>query len=353
MERVKDRVHRVEATKEQRDAFLLAFRTDLEVTRIHNLLDRDKIEKATWGSSEKHIQGHASMSAALEGYEYANIGLWEWARTKFKLARSHSGNSFWGRSTTACEEISEDLRREPPIKPMDIGVIKDLYEDLGVTSSKIGEAMNAGAAAKTPLEFMKAWHMLGKHSLAFANIISDDILEMAQAGKWEELLTFNVRMHRNSAGDIGMFGYHKAYKVLEHTPIEDNEHQVMVTGVILPGTDDEKKKKSVLGKHAATIEDADAQANINRVWNHVFWGAGWFPDLRGSNYGRWDAHQQEDGLWYLETYKIPRIHDQEAPGGYRTGDRVWEKNFSKELPDGYKSREDALYAAWQHAIYKK
>ena len=326
--RITERLGRHEATAEQREVFMEAFRTDLEMAHLHNLASTDVPAKEGFLRGSSAVKGHQSISAAIMAYEFAEAQLWEWAKTMFEKA-NEAASDFWGRSRDACGAIVLALSRVEEAEPVAVSQIEDLFTSLEVIPDHrlLGEARRA----ETPLEWVEHWHAFCLSSRAFRGLVNDEILDAAKAGEWTRLISYEEEVLESR-------GFSSVPAGKTKTVILQPELRVPSQGV-----------RTLLGKHLKTIRDTDAKAQELRLWKHVWWGSGCRPKFHAPGFGcDYGLRKHEDGLWYLDKY----TDNTEYTDTKRVTTREW-GDTHEHWEKGCGSEAKAMTAAWKTNIYKE
>ncbi len=315
-DRISNRFDRREATQEQKEVFLEAFKTDLEVAFIREL---NTITESPGLLGKVDVDGPRSISAAMDAYDFAVDELWEQATVMFAQAHAYGGGNFWKRSHAVCAETVLTLAAEPTASPTGIERFAELHVRLDVKPDV--DSLLKANACNSALEWIEAWHTYCLSSRAYKNLINDEILEAARAGEWRRLLTY------------------------EHKPAYAKSSDIKISQ---PDNRSPTESLSPLGKHLNSIKDLDAPHQKYRVWQHIWWGAGYSPCFLNGLYNDYDIHQRDDGLWYLDRYKSEMLYSGPKP----VKNITWGDAHKHWGDVGLKEREAALAIAWKINIYR-
>ena len=317
VDRIIARHRRHYARKEDIEAFEKAWRKDLEwayLRRIHQVEEE----------GEYKPDGKRSLAAARQGYLAALQESWEWARTHFAQARAYHGEH-WSQSEKAVERIVTQLNVEPEVEPIDGKLADNIFKNFEIVDDERDKHLRESTKAKSPLEWMEAFYKVSYCSRALDGLITEELLEVAREGRWEEWISVSQKG-----------GHSTTYEEVEKRQGDD---KIVVVSPKGHGARDKTK----LSKYIAAFKgDPHLESQGSRLWSIFWWACDFWPELRPGR--KYTPTKKKDGKWHLiETYEkglgAPSYKFEKVTGVY------------EKLPDGYETQEALRTAAWRKDIY--
>jgi len=331
--RVQGRCRRHEATEDQKAAFLLAWRKDLEMAGHHGLLTKEDDKE----------KGHHSLSAAYTAFTDAEKGYWEWALTQFKQAKAYAP-LYWVRCIAACESVVDTLAREPDVAPVEVPTLKELFDRFDVRDDEGRKGLNAAYKAKTPEEWMAGWKVWCDNSAVFADMTPAEVWEKAERGEWKDLFAYetpktekNPKTYRNEQVKDG-----DGNVVMETRYVGAIRGPIGFMGSLMG---DLEKIKWVAAIHKSGV--GEWKANLPRLLQAIWWGMGETPE-------GWERHE-EGGKWFLLNKLRPDRYDYRTEKNavdVRTPAERRHKALHPEGHDGFDSEKELMRETWHLWIYK-